>query len=92
MCATISGTCSVALGSTSPASTPIASMSARYSAMYRSETSRGGAPSSAARRMILSSTSVKFLTNVTRKPRASSQRRTTSKAMALRAWPTCERS
>ena len=68
MSATISGMCSVAFGSMSGGSTPMDAMSARYSAMYRSETPVAGSPSSLARLMILSSTSVKFLTNVTRSP------------------------
>jgi hypothetical protein len=42
--------------------------------------------------MIRSSTSVKFLTNVTRYPAKARYRRIASKTTALRACPMCERS
>ena len=58
------GMYSVALGSTSAFCTLRVRMSAWNSSMYRSEISLNEVPSSLARAMILSSTSVKFLTNV----------------------------
>jgi len=65
MISIICGMCSVALGSTSGARMPSEAMSARSASMKRSEISRAVTPSALARRMILSSTSVKFRTKRT---------------------------
>ena len=67
-------------------------MSSRSAATKRSEISRAETPLSFARRMIRSSTSVKFRTNVTRYPLDRRYRRSTSKTSAERAWPMCEKS
>ena len=56
---------SVAFGCTVASRTPSACASVKYSAMYFFATSSLEMPSSLARLMILSSTSVKFCTNVT---------------------------
>jgi len=61
----MSGMCSVAFGCTVAARTPRPSASLKYSAIYFSATASEEMPSSLARFMILSSTSVKFWTNVT---------------------------
>ena len=62
MMAIISGMCAVARGSTSGGSAPSAAISAWKSAVVRAVTAAIGSPLSAARALILSSTSVMFRT------------------------------
>ncbi len=53
---------SVARGLSSTGSRPIAAASSRNAAIYRSVYSRSGTPASSDARIVLSSTSVKFMT------------------------------
>ncbi len=71
MSLTIRSMYAVARGSESGRRTPTRSISAQYAASYRCATSGSLLPSSAARRMILSSTSVMLVTYVTSSPRHS---------------------
>ena len=79
---------SVALGWMVASRTPRPWASLKYSSMYFSEMAWDVVPSSLARLMILSSTSVKFCTKVTWYPRYSRYRRSTSKRIMGRALPT----
>ena len=65
----MAGISSVAFGRTSGSITPTARMSAMNASVYSAATSAAERPSSFARLMILSSTSVTFCTNVTSNPR-----------------------
>ena len=82
--------CSVALGSMVGLRLPSVLMSSWNSAINRSVTSEHSSPTSLARLMILSSTSVKFLQYVTLNPRHLSILNRTSNTVYTLACPMCE--
>jgi hypothetical protein len=79
----------VARGSIVGGRTPRASYAALKARVLRSASAQVDVFSAAALMMILSSMSVTLRTHVTSYPEAISQRRSTSKATALRTCPTC---
>jgi len=78
---------SVALGCAVGLSTPSASMTSWNAFVYSAATSAAVRPSSLARAMILSSTSVMFCTNLTLNPLNIRYRLMTSKVRKVRALP-----
>src|SRR6478672_11243125 len=89
MRATICGRWPVTRGSTVGRSTCTASYASSKARVIRADSAHHGSSLWAASWMILSSTSVTLRTKVTCSPRAISQRCSTSRATALRRWPTC---
>ena len=85
----MSGMVWVTLGCTVAGVTFSCFTSSKYAAMYFSPTSRAEIPSSLARFMILSSTSVKFCTNFTFWPLYSRYLRMVSKTTMGLALPMC---
>ena len=76
-------------GSTSGGRMPMALISFSITAAMRAESARGSSPDACADARILSSTSVRFRTNVTSYPRARRWRTRMSKARFARACPAC---